>query len=445
MEKKKSTLQQQLYNYIGKWEDPKLFKENNLDKKLTAYLTTPNDVQTIGFGRTGKNVKKGTTSTVGKEIENFKKDLTSREAVVKSQVGDKIYDGLSDNEKVALNSLSYNIGKGAFGKSTALKKLKAGDKKGYLEWASKFEYQKGKKLKGLTRRRLDEKNKFLNPSQSAIARDVGTATTTPAGKSVMINGIKVNREVSTGPRPGSTAPAAPKPVSRTPARNLLGRPAPITPEQLKKYWESRGFPESGVRVAPTKSGGFVPSFAPPDAPQTPYPFSAPLPKETAEANAKMQKPDSWYKRRGLKPPMMEGSEAWYKLSEEQREQQADSLLDEFNINHIRNSLGMSLSGGERRRVEIARALAADPEFILLDEPFAGVDPISVNDIKKIIKQLRERGLGVLITDHNVRETLDVCEKAYIVSHGELIASGTSEEVLSDQRVRDVYLGEQFRL
>ena len=133
------------------------------------------------------------------------------------------------------------------------------------------------------------------------------------------------------------------------------------------------------------------------------------------------------------------------LSNEQREQQADSLLDEFNINHIRNSLGMSLSGGERRRVEIARALAADPEFILLDEPFAGVDPISVNDIKKIIQQLSERGIGVLITDHNVRETLDVCEKAYIVSHGELIASGTAEEVLNDQRVRDVYLGEQFRL
>lgn len=133
------------------------------------------------------------------------------------------------------------------------------------------------------------------------------------------------------------------------------------------------------------------------------------------------------------------------LSKEQRELQADSLLDEFNINHIRNSLGMSLSGGERRRVEIARALAADPEFILLDEPFAGVDPISVNDIKKIIQHLRDRGLGVLITDHNVRETLDVCEKAYIVSHGELIASGTAEQVLSDQRVRDVYLGEQFRL
>lgn len=129
----------------------------------------------------------------------------------------------------------------------------------------------------------------------------------------------------------------------------------------------------------------------------------------------------------------------------EREQEADALLDEFNINHIRNSLGMSLSGGERRRVEIARALAADPEFILLDEPFAGVDPISVNDIKKIIQHLRDRGIGVLITDHNVRETLDVCEKAYIVSHGELIASGTAQEVLNNQQVRDVYLGEQFKL
>ncbi|MCV2883659.1 LPS export ABC transporter ATP-binding protein [Aestuariibacter sp. AA17] len=133
------------------------------------------------------------------------------------------------------------------------------------------------------------------------------------------------------------------------------------------------------------------------------------------------------------------------LSSEEREEEADALLDEFNINHIRNTLGMSLSGGERRRVEIARALAANPEFILLDEPFAGVDPISVNDIKKIIKHLRDRGIGVLITDHNVRETLDVCEKAYIVSHGELIASGTADEVLNNQQVRDVYLGEQFKL
>ncbi len=106
---------------------------------------------------------------------------------------------------------------------------------------------------------------------------------------------------------------------------------------------------------------------------------------------------------------------------------------------------MSLSGGERRRVEIARALAANPKFILLDEPFAGVDPISVNDIKKIIQHLRDRDIGILITDHNVRETLDVCEKAYIVSQGELIAQGTAEQVLSNQKVKDVYLGEQFRL
>ncbi|MBU34907.1 MAG: LPS export ABC transporter ATP-binding protein [Alteromonas sp.] len=133
------------------------------------------------------------------------------------------------------------------------------------------------------------------------------------------------------------------------------------------------------------------------------------------------------------------------LNSSQQEEEADALLDEFNINHIRNSTGMSLSGGERRRVEIARALAANPQFILLDEPFAGVDPISVNDIKKIIQHLRDRGIGILITDHNVRETLDVCEKAYIVSHGELIAQGTAEQVLSNQKVRDVYLGEQFRL
>ncbi len=133
------------------------------------------------------------------------------------------------------------------------------------------------------------------------------------------------------------------------------------------------------------------------------------------------------------------------LSSQQREQLADELLDDFNINHIRNNLGMSLSGGERRRVEIARALAANPKFILLDEPFAGVDPISVSDIKKIIYQLKDRGIGVLITDHNVKETLDVCETAYIVSHGSLIASGTAEQVLSNQEVRDVYLGEQFSL
>ena len=133
------------------------------------------------------------------------------------------------------------------------------------------------------------------------------------------------------------------------------------------------------------------------------------------------------------------------MNKKQRLDKLESLLNEFNIQHIRDSLGMALSGGERRRVEIARALAADPEYILLDEPFAGVDPISVIDIKKIIQQLKNRGLGVLITDHNVRETLDVCEFAYIVSHGEMIAQGKPEEILANQTVRDVYLGEQFRL
>lgn len=133
------------------------------------------------------------------------------------------------------------------------------------------------------------------------------------------------------------------------------------------------------------------------------------------------------------------------LNNIQRRARADELIDEFNIEHIRDNLGQSLSGGERRRVEIARALAANPKFILLDEPFAGVDPISVIDIKKIITDLRNRGLGVLITDHNVRETLDVCERAYIVSAGKMIASGTPTEVMNNEQVKRVYLGEQFKL
>ncbi|TNC92582.1 MAG: LPS export ABC transporter ATP-binding protein [Thalassolituus sp.] len=133
------------------------------------------------------------------------------------------------------------------------------------------------------------------------------------------------------------------------------------------------------------------------------------------------------------------------LNKAQRKQHLEQLLDEFHIQHIRDSLGMALSGGERRRVEIARALAAEPSFVLLDEPFAGVDPISVSDIMDIIRQLKSRGIGVLITDHNVRETLAICEKAFIVGGGHIIAEGTPEEVLDSEQVRKVYLGDDFRL
>ena len=133
------------------------------------------------------------------------------------------------------------------------------------------------------------------------------------------------------------------------------------------------------------------------------------------------------------------------LTKAEREETLENLLQEFHISHIRDSIGISLSGGERRRVEIARALAIDPAFILLDEPFAGVDPISVIDIKRIIGHLRDRGIGVLITDHNVRETLDICERAYIVSEGQIICNGTPTDILNNQQVRKVYLGDDFNL
>lgn len=133
------------------------------------------------------------------------------------------------------------------------------------------------------------------------------------------------------------------------------------------------------------------------------------------------------------------------LDAKNRRQKLEALLQEFHINHIRKNRGMSLSGGERRRTEIARTLATDPKFILLDEPFAGVDPISVADIKQIIQHLKNRGIGVLLTDHNVRETLDICERAYIVSEGQIIAEGNAQAIVNNPKVREVYLGDQFRI
>jgi lipopolysaccharide export system ATP-binding protein len=138
-------------------------------------------------------------------------------------------------------------------------------------------------------------------------------------------------------------------------------------------------------------------------------------------------------------------EAKKELNKEQRQEKLEALIDDLQIDHIRHNIGMSLSGGERRRVEIARALASQPSFVLLDEPFAGVDPLSVIEIQKIVKHLIERNIGVLITDHNVRETLGICNRAYILSSGKIIAQGTPEEILSNKEVREVYLGQDFRL
>ena len=133
------------------------------------------------------------------------------------------------------------------------------------------------------------------------------------------------------------------------------------------------------------------------------------------------------------------------INRQQRRDKLESLLEEFQITHIRDSLGISLSGGERRRVEIARALATEPSFILLDEPFAGVDPVSVIEIQKIISHLKNRGIGILITDHNVRETLGICDRAYVLGNGDILAEGVPDDILNNKQVREIYLGENFKL
>lgn len=133
------------------------------------------------------------------------------------------------------------------------------------------------------------------------------------------------------------------------------------------------------------------------------------------------------------------------LSKAEARRRTEALLHEFHVSHLRDSLGMSLSGGERRRVEIARALATEPQFLLLDEPFAGIDPISINDIQRITGYLREKGIGILITDHNVWEALGACDRVYIVNDGRILAEGTPDEILANETVRDVYLGFEFKM
>lgn len=154
---------------------------------------------------------------------------------------------------------------------------------------------------------------------------------------------------------------------------------------------------------------------------------------------------SVFRKLSVKDNLMAVLETRKELTQDQRLELMESILDDLQIQHIRDSQGIALSGGERRRVEIARALAMQPTFILLDEPFAGVDPISVLDIQRIIEHLKERDIGVLITDHNVRETLGICDRAYIMSGGYIIAEGNAETVLNNQQVRDVYLGSDFKL
>ena len=154
---------------------------------------------------------------------------------------------------------------------------------------------------------------------------------------------------------------------------------------------------------------------------------------------------SVFRKLSVEDNIMAVLETKKKLTKKQRVEKLDSLIDDLQIDHIRKNTGLSLSGGERRRVEIARALASDPAFVLLDEPFAGVDPISVIEIQKIVKHLINRNIGVLITDHNVRETLGICDRAYILSSGKIIAQGQPDEILSNEEVREVYLGRDFRL
>ncbi|MEM8492783.1 MAG: LPS export ABC transporter ATP-binding protein [Pseudomonadota bacterium] len=173
--------------------------------------------------------------------------------------------------------------------------------------------------------------------------------------------------------------------------------------------------------------------------------SLPMHKRARRGIGYLPQEASIFRRMTVRDNVLSILETRRDLTRAMRRERCDELLREFHVSHLKDSLGQALSGGERRRVEIARALAMEPQYMLLDEPFAGVDPISVGDIKGIIKHLQDRDIGVLITDHNVRETLDICESAYIVGEGHIIASGTPADVLNNAKVRKVYLGENFRL
>lgn len=172
---------------------------------------------------------------------------------------------------------------------------------------------------------------------------------------------------------------------------------------------------------------------------------APMHKRASHGLAYLPQDSSIFRTLSVQDNIFAILETRKDLNDAEKRVKLESLLKEFNIQHIRHNKGISLSGGERRRTEIARALATDPKFILLDEPFAGVDPISVSDIKQIIQHLKARNIGILLTDHNVRETLDICEKAYIVSEGKIIAEGNAAAILSNEKVRKVYLGDQFQI
>ena len=171
----------------------------------------------------------------------------------------------------------------------------------------------------------------------------------------------------------------------------------------------------------------------------------PLHKRAQMGISYLPQENSIFRKLSVQDNIMSVLELQKHLTEQQKKDKLSYLLEDFHLSHLADNLGFSLSGGERRRTEIARALATNPQFVLLDEPFAGVDPISVIDIKRIIKHLNQKGIGILITDHNVRETLDICDRAYIVNNGQIIAEGKPKQILSNQQVKKVYLGEQFKI